>query len=617
MEGINFSQGAQATPQGVRYRVWSPRAKQVVACVWSAGGDQATPPREVALRLETDGFHAGLDSSGRAGDRYMFRLDGDGPFPCPAARFQPGAVSGPAEVIDPGTYRWSDQAWRRPPFRDLVIYELHVGTFTPEGTYRGVIDKLGYLRELGVNAIELMPLADFPGRWNWGYDGVRLFAPASVYGRPDDLRALVDAAHAHGLAVILDVVYNHFGPDGNYLRQFSPAYFESRHHTPWGEAINFSSSEATRQYYRENILYWMEDFHIDGFRLDATHAIFDDSPRHIFTELTPMVHDRGGYIIAEDERNEAKVISPSDEGGYGFDAVWADDFHHSVEVALIDASIYAKVFQGELRELVNAMQNGWVHPAPWPPGGVRLNTACAHLPPERFVFCISNHDQAGNRAFGERLNHFVSPETYRAASALLCLIPYTPLLFMGQEWGASTPFQFFTDHNEELGRLVEKGRRSEMKRFPVFEKALVMHDLPSPQDAKTFERSKLDWSESERDGHGACLRLYREALRLRREYAAFRPTDRSEMQVSELRCGVLAIRVRAAEDDWLILCDLRGGHQGNLHDDPIGHLDSPRRWHVRLSSNDPKFGGPDSVSFDPLSGKLVFQMPEVLVLRAE
>jgi maltooligosyltrehalose trehalohydrolase len=614
MEGRKLPQGAELTDAGVHYRVWAPRASRVTVQVISAG---ATTPRKVPLAPEANGYHAGSDPLGVAGDRYLFELGKGEAFPCPASRFQPDGVSGPSQVIDPRAFAWSDQRWQRPPFRNLIIYELHVGTLTPEGTFRGVIDKLAYLRDLGVNAIELMPVADFPGARNWGYDGVRLFAPARAYGHPDDLRALVNAAHAHGLAVILDVVYNHFGPDGNFLAQFSAEYFESRHHTPWGEAINFSTSAEVRAYYRSNLVYWMDEFHFDGFRLDATQTIFDDSTRHILAELGDTVHERGGYLIAEDERNEAQLIAPPAEGGFGLDAAWADDFHHSVEVALIDASMYAREYAGELHELVNALENGWVHPAPWPPGGPRRNTACAHLPPERFVFCISNHDQAGNRAFGERLNHLVSPETYRAASALLCLIPYTPLLFMGQEWGASTPFQYFTDHHDELGRLVEEGRRRDMRRFPIFEKAMVVRDLPSPQARETFERSKLNWSEAERDGHGTCLRLYREALRLRREHAAFRPQDRARTRVAELSCGILAIRATDESDDWLLLCDLRGKHGGNLHDEPFCQPADGRSWRVRFSSNDPKFGGPDSISYESATGKLLLQIPEVLLLHAE
>ncbi|TCO89653.1 maltooligosyl trehalose hydrolase [Chthoniobacter flavus] len=613
MSGRKYSQGAEIGRDGVHYRVWAPKAERVSVAVTTEGGET----RKLELAGEGNGYHSGLDASGRAGDRYLYDLGTGKLLPCPVSRYQPDDVSGPAMVVDPGDFRWTDETWSRPAFRDLIIYELHVGTFTPEGTYRGVIERLSYLRDLGVNAIELMPLADFPGRHNWGYDGVRLYAPARGYGAPDDLRALVDAAHAHGLAVILDVVYNHFGPDGNYLREFSPDYFESRHHTPWGEAINFSSSPEVRAYYGDNIRYWHDEFHFDGFRLDATHAIFDDSKRHILAELGEVAHDRGCYIIAEDERNLAKLISPLNEDGSDVNAVWADDFHHSVEVGLIRSSMYAGTFQGQLPELVNILQNGWVYPPPWPAGQPRYNTAGSHLPPERFVFCISNHDQCGNRAFGERLNHFVTPEGYRAASALLCLAPYTPLLFMGQEWGASTPFLYFTDHHAELGRLVSEGRRKDLQKFPIFVKELSERDFPSPQARETFAQSKLQWKETTMAGHGACLKLYREALRLRRKYAAFRPVDRQHTKVAALSCEVLAIRYQAEAEDWLLLGDLRGGHSGDLSQETFCQLEPGRTWQVAFSSNAPQFGGSSRGSYDPQTGRLAFSHPEVLLLRAE
>ena len=613
MFGRNFSQRAEVASNGVHYRVWAPQATVIVVRITAPDGATRTLP----LAREPDGYHGRLDPCGVAGDRYLFELAKGAAFPCPASRFQPDGVSGPSLVVDPHTFRWTDQSWSRPAFRDLVIYELHVGTFTPEGTYRGVIGRLPYLRDLGINAIEIMPVADFPGRHNWGYDGVRLYAPAKIYGEPDDLRALVDAAHSHGLAVILDVVYNHFGPDGNFLREFSPSYFESRHHTPWGAAFNFSSCPEVRAYYRANVIYWMDEFHIDGFRLDATHTIFDDAKLHILAELGALVHAHGGYIIAEDERNLAQLISPAEDDGFALDAVWADDFHHSVDAALIEGSMYAGTFEGKLHELANALQNGWVHPPPWPAGQPRYNTACAHLPPERFVFCISNHDQCGNRAFGERINHFISPETYRAASALLCLVPYTPLIFMGQEWGASTPFLYFTDHHAELGRLVEEGRRRDLLKYPVFEKELALRDFPSPQARETFEQSKLRWDETEQKGHGGCLRLYRAALRLRGEHSAFRPRDRAHTQVAELSCEVLAIRARDADEDWLLLCDLRGGHRGDLRAEPFCALEGARQWRQVLSSNAAEFGGRDAPAFDAATASFDFQMPETLVLRAE
>lgn len=613
MTGRKFSQGAEVNRGGVHYRVWAPKAERAVLRI--TGTDGTT--RTLSLQAEDEGYYAGFDERGAAGDRYLYELREGAAFPCPASRFQPERVSGPSMVIDPGAFRWTDEAWARPVFRDLVIYELHVGTFTPEGTYRAVIGKLPYLRELGVNAIELMPLADSPGEHNWGYDGVRLYAPTRVYGQPDDLRALVDAAHAHGLAVILDVVYNHFGPDGNYLREFSADYFEGRHHTPWGEAINFSRSQPVRDYYTDNARYWMEEFHFDGFRLDATHEIFDDSPKHILAELGEIVHAKGCYIIAEDERNLAKLMSPLDAGGYDMNAVWADDFHHSVDVSLIEGSMYTGTFEGKLRELANALRNGWVYPPPWPSGKPRYNTACAHLPPERFVFCISNHDQCGNRAFGERINHFITPESYRAASLLLALVPYTPLLFMGQEWGASTPFLYFTDHHEELGRLVSEGRLKDLQKFAIFAKELQEKDFPSPQARETFEQSKLRWQEASEGGHAGCLRLYREALQLRREHAAFRPRDREQMEVAELVCEVLGIRVRDDREQWLLLCDLSGGHRGNVHAEPFCLLEQTHRWKPVLSSNASQFGGSESMSYNTRTGHFDFQRPEVLVLRAE
>lgn len=605
-------QGPRRTKNGVRYCVWAP-GRKVSVQIFSEG---ASRQRIVPLLEDEGGYHRGLDERGRPGDRYFIRLD-EAAFPCPASRFQPESIDGPSLVVTAEEFEWSDHTWHRPPFRDLVIYELHIGTFTSEGTFRAAIEKLPHLRELGVRAMEIMPIADFPGDRNWGYDGVRLYAPARIYGTPDDLRALVDAAHAHGIAVILDVVFNHFGPDGNYLRQFSPDYFEARHHTPWGEAINFSS-RPVRDYYLANLEYWMRDFHIDGFRLDATHTIFDDSPEHVFGELAAAVHAHGGYIIAEDERNDARLIDRRETGGFNMDAVWADDFHHIIEVALIDASRYREEFTGELPELAAALQYGWLQRDPSrTPKSRRLGSPCAHLAPERFVFCISNHDQVGNRAFGERLNHLVSPESYRAASALLCLTPYTPLLFMGQEWAASTPFLYFTDHRGELGRLVEEGRRREFREWAVFDEALVSREMPSPQASETFARSKLDWPEVRAEGHAACLELYRAALKLRRESPAFRPPDRTRTQFLELESGVLAMRARAGDDDWLLLADLRGGHAGALRDEEFCDAGGDRRWRVRFSSNDRAYGGGGRASWNEAAAEFHFEQPEVLVLKAE
>jgi maltooligosyltrehalose trehalohydrolase len=609
------TQGAIVARDGVRYCVWAPgRTGLSVRIV----GQDGALRRIVPLTAGERGYHEAFDPEGRGGDRYLVAFADGGNYPCPASHFQPDGVHGASQVVDPSTYRWGDDSWKAPLFRDLVIYELHIGTFTREGTYRATIGRLPYLRELGVNAIELMPLADFPGAHNWGYDGVQLYAPTRAYGTPDDLRALVDAAHGAGIAVILDVVYNHLGPDGNYLRALSPYYFESEHHTPWGDAINFSRehSREVRAFFRENLVYWMRDFHIDGFRLDATHAIIDDSTPHILAEMAEAVHARGGFIIAEDERNEAAIITAPVDGGHGLDAVWADDFHHTIENALIDASMYAGFFSGDLPELADTMHEGWVYRGePRLGGKMRPGKPCGHLPPERFVYCISNHDQCGNRAFGERLNHLATPDAYRAASMLLCLSPYTPMLFMGQEWAASAPFQYFTDHNEELGRLVDKGRRGDMEKFPIFAALLEKSDIPAPQSLETFERSKLDWSEIVREPHAACLRLYQAALRLRREHPAFRPCARAGYRVAALKCGVLALRLVAENEEWLILADLRGGHAGKIGDEEITRLPGGAKWHLMLQSNAADFGGVDRATFDERTGAFALPAPETLVMK--
>ena len=509
----------------MRYRVWAPGAKRVEAVLFSADGK--TVARTLELAALDDGFFQAVDPEGRAGDLYKFRLDAEEgkTFPDPLSRFQPQGVHGPSQVVPSGAYAWQHEDTRpRLALDDLVIYELHIGTFTPEGTFLAAIAKLEYLKELGVTAIELMPLADFPGRWNWGYDGVMLYAPARAYGQPDDLRALVDAAHAHGLAVMLDAVYNHLGPDGNYLGAYTKNYFNPAHHTPWGDALNFDGDHhgPVREFFLGNVVYWMEEFHFDGFRLDAVHAILDDSGRHILANIASAVQDRGGFVFAEDERNAAFLATPQAEGGTGLDGLWADDFHHSVRVAVTgERDAYLKDFTGSVEELADTLAHGWHYRGQISPNhGQPRGTECAQLPTHAFCYCISNHDQVGNRAFGERLDVACSREAYRAASALLCLAPYVPLIFQGQEWAASTPFLYFTDHNAELGRLVTEGRRKEFKGFAAFSDPEAVKRIPDPQAESTFNASKLDWDEIGEGIHAQTRTLYREALRLRREEAA-------------------------------------------------------------------------------------------------
>jgi maltooligosyltrehalose trehalohydrolase len=611
MDHQTISQGAHLLPHGVRYSVWAPDHARVEVRIFTEGGAVA---RTVRLLSEEDGYFRGLDPDGRAGDLFKLAVGDDEALPFPASHYQPAGVQGPGCVVDHTAYRWHDHAWVRPLFRDLVIYELHIGTFTPAGTFLGAIEKLPYLRDLGVNAIEIMPVADFPGNRGWGYDGVQIYAPARCYGTPDEMRAFVDAAHANGLAVILDVVYNHLGPDGNYLSRFSSRYFSSAEKTPWGDSLNYGheQSRPVRDFFRSNLLFWMEAYHIDGFRLDATHAIIDPGEKHVLQEFAETVHARGGYIVAEDERNEARLIDAPSAGGYGMDAVWADDFHHTVEVAIAESSVYRPNFTGEVLELAEAMAKGWIYAGqPDRKRGKPRGTPAAHLAPERFIFCISNHDQAGNRALGERLNHLVSPATYRAASALLLLAPYTPLLFMGQEWATSAPFQYFTDHTEELGRLVEEGRRREFKDAFAHSGSLAAA-FPSPQAEETFLRSKLPWGELEAPAHAPVLELYRTLLQLRARHPEFRPGERGTFRAAALESQVLALRVA----DWLVLCDLRGGHAGLLTEE-IGRPPEGKAWRVFLGTNEARFGGDGRASFDPATARFDFAEPEALLLRAD
>lgn len=623
MKNELLPQGAELLEPGggVRYRVWAPAAEKVEAEVVDENNGVL---RSVPLALDAGGYHHGVDESGGVGDLYKFRLTAGGEshaFPDPASRWQPQGVHGPSMVVDPCDYAWRHTDWQRADFRDLVIYELHIGTFTPEGTFLSAIEKLPHIRELGATAIEIMPVADFAGDRNWGYDGVCIYAPSRAYGHPDDLRALVDAAHGVGLAVILDVVYNHLGPDGNYLGAYMPGYIDEAKKTPWGGALRIYNEafRPLRAFFVANPVYWMEEFHIDGFRLDATHAIQDDSPQHILEEFTAGIHERGGFAIAEDSRNDSRVILPRSENGLGFDALWADDFHHSVRVSNTGENEgYLGDFSGSLKDLVETLRHGWFYRGQISPlRAGRRGTECRHIPPQRFVHCISNHDQTGNHAFGERLGHSISREAYLAASALLCLSPYTPLLFMGQEWAASTPFQFFTDHNEQLGKLITAGRREEFKEFSAFENPATREKIPDPQSARTFQNSQLIWDELRDEKKSATLQLYKMCLTLRKMEPAFRPASRETWHVEELEQGIGAMRFKAESGDWLVLFDLVGGHGGPLAEEWIC---KPRTgsegWSLVLCTNEKQFGGSGPCAVDPATMQARFEKPGLVVLKS-
>ncbi|QYM79595.1 malto-oligosyltrehalose trehalohydrolase [Horticoccus luteus] len=504
--------------------------------------DAATERHE--MQREAGGYFSWHDAQGRPGDQYRFVLEDGRALPDVCSRFQPEGVHGPSECIDPEEYRWRVESWRRPSWRDQIVYELHVGTFTPEGTFLAAVGKLDHLRELGVTAIELMPVADFPGRRNWGYDGVSLYAPARCYGRPDDLRRLVDEAHTRGIAVVLDVVYNHLGPDGNYLGAYAAAYFHRDRETPWGKTFNLDGHDSgpVRDFFVRNAAYWLDEFRIDGLRLDATHSMHDESSLHLLAEIANAVHARGGFVIAEDERNTCTVLRRPDGTGHGIDAVWADDFHHQVRVALTgQKGAYFANYTGTMAAVAETLREGWFYRGQsYPTWGHPRGEPCAHLPVSAFVWCIENHDQVGNRARGERLEHLVSGAVFRAATMLLTLAPYVPLLFMGQEWGASAPFLFFTDHHGELGRLVSEGRRREFGALHGAEES-----VPDPQKEETFLASKLNWGECAEPAHATLLEFYRSLFRERKAWLQGDATDRANWDVAA-DGEVLTLHYRAA-----------------------------------------------------------------------
>jgi maltooligosyltrehalose trehalohydrolase len=615
---------------GTVFRIYAPTRAAIDLVLYEK---DVAPPKEskrVRMSKGRDGYHVATVRAVFAGTLYAFSPDGEGPFPDVASRFQPFGVHGPSEVVSLSTLQWTDQPrgdgtssrrWRGRALEDLVIYELHVGTATPEGTFRALIDKLDHIAALGATAIELMPIADFDGDRNWGYDGVALFAPARCYGRPEDLGALVDAAHARGLAVILDVVYNHLGPSGAYLGTFAPSYFTKKHKTPWGDALDYGN-EALRVLLLENAEQWIRDYHIDGLRLDATHAVLDDSERHVLSAIADCARacasEREVLVIAEDERNDAKLVRPSARGGVGLDAVWADDFHHELRRILTgDDEGYFGDFKGTLFELLKILQKGWLYEGqPSKHLGKPRGTPVFEVEPPRLVVCIQNHDQIGNRARGDRLNHQIAPAVFRAATAMLLSLPFTPLLFMGEEFGASSPFCYFTDHEPSLGKLVTEGRRAEFAHFRDFQGEDARARIPDPQAIETFQRSKLDWAEAERSPGKELVALHRALLSLRRKEPAMKAWRRGDIDVVQVDEGIISIRRRASRpEDQPLLFVIALTIGGEVR---LGEVDAtaPRpgqSWKVVLDTEERRFGGNGNATL--IGRKLVLKGPGAVVLR--
>ena len=513
-----------------RFEVWAPCAERVSVRLVRPGG------RILPLARDERGYHAGTFDGIAPGARYFFRL-GDRDRPDPASRFQPEGVHGPSEVVDPA-FLWTDDGWGGKPLRELVFYELHVGTFTREGTFDAARARLADLVDLGVTAVEVMPVAQCPGERNWGYDGVDLFAVQASFGGPEAMKRFVDAAHALGLSVVLDVVYNHLGPEGNYLAELGP-YFTSSYATPWGAALNLDGpgSDEVRRFFVENALHWIRDFHVDGLRLDAVHAFMDRSSRPFLEELAAAVHAEAAtlgrpiHVIAESNANDARLVRERALGGLGLDAVWSDDFHHALHALLTGEShAYYQGF-GSIEVLARAYRDGWAYQGEYSPARNRRHgSSPAGLPAERFVVCAQNHDQVGNRAHGERLVHLAGFESAKLAAATVLLSPFLPLIFMGEEYGERAPFHYFVHHGDPaLVAAVREGRRREFGESGSLD----------PQAEETFLRSKLDGKCAREEPHRTLLELHRELLRLRRAT----PLEKESQEVLALeRPSVLLVR---------------------------------------------------------------------------
>ncbi len=584
--------GAEVQPGGgVHFRVWAADRRRVSVVLTGSG-------QEFPLEPERDGYYSGLVPSAKAGSLYRYRLDGGDAFPDPASRFQPEGPHGPSQVIDCGGFAWTDHEWKGTPLRGQVIYEMHVGTLTREGDWAAATRELPELAAAGTTLLEIMPVADFPGRFGWGYDGVDLFAPTRLYGQPDDFRRFVDRAHANGLGVILDVVYNHVGPDGNYLKEFSQDYFTDKYKNEWGEAINFDgqNSDPVRQFFVANAAYWIDEFHVDGLRLDATQQIFDDSAEHVIAAIARAVRQAGGgrstLLVAENEPQQTKLVRHPDAGGYGLDALWNDDFHHSAIVALTghNAAYYSDHL-GTPQEFISAVKWGYLYQGQWYSWQKkRRGTPTFGIAPASFVNYIQNHDQIANSARGLRIHQLTSPGRWRAMTALMLLTPGTPMLFQGQEFAASSPFFYFADHKPDLARLVDQGRAEFLSQFPSIALSDTKSNLATPSNAATFECSKLDLSE--RQTHGTAYTLHKDLLRLRREDAVFRAQRQGRVDGAVLGPEAFVLRFFGEDgDDRLLIVNVGRDIRLNPAPEPLLAPPEDTHWHILWTSEAARYGG--------------------------
>jgi maltooligosyltrehalose trehalohydrolase len=575
-----------ATPLGdgrCRFRVWAPAARTVDVHLLA--------PRDRTVRMEPQprGYYEATIDGALPGSLYMYRLNEDRERPDPASRLQPQGVHGPSQVAE-GTFAWTDAGWRGLPLAEYILYELHVGTFSSDGTFAGVLRDLDALSALGVTAIELMPVAQFPGNRNWGYDGAQLFAPHTAYGGPEGLKQLVAGCHARGLAAVLDVVYNHLGPEGNYLSEFGP-YFTDRYHTPWGPAVNFDGpdSDEVRRFFIENALYWMTEFHVDALRLDAVHAIADQSARTFLEELADTVHAQAAqlgrriHVIAESSQNDPRLLHPHARGGYGLDAQWSDDFHHALHTLLTRERSGYYVDYGTLPDLEKAMAEGFILTGGYSAYRRRRHGASSlDIPSAQFVVCAQNHDQVGNRPKSDRLSQIVAFEALKLAAGTVLLSPYVPLLFMGEEYGETAPFHYFTSHGDRaLGQAVWRGRREEFAAFAWQE------DIPDPQDEDTFLRCRLNRALRGEGSHRILLEFYAELIRLRKSVPALAALRKETMAVHGWKDDrVLAVERWSGDSRVAVVFNYAAVERSVRAPLP------PGRWRAILDSRDDRWRGP-------------------------
>jgi len=611
-----LSGGVEPQPDGTAHaRVWAP-ACQTIDLVLDSDRSRVFP-----LLRQADGFFEAHIAGLTALDRYWFRLDGDRLRPDPVSRYQPDGPHGPSSAVDPSTFAWTDRDWKGIGPAGQVVYEFHVGTFTPEGTWAAAAEQLPALADLGVTVVEMMPIADFVGAFGWGYDGVNLYAPTRLYGTPDDLRRFVDRAHAEGLGVMLDVVYNHLGPDGNYLNDFSSDYFTDKYSNDWGRAINFEGPPQARALFVENAGYWIDEFHFDGLRLDATQDLHDASQEHVIASIVKRAREAGGHrrvmIVAENEPQDTRLVRPPEQGGYGVDALWNDDYQHSAAVALTGRrEAYYKDYTGSPQEFVSTAKYGYAYQGQWYGWQKQARgTPALDLTGVSFVAYLENHDQVANSAFGKRLHQLSSPGRYRALTALTLLAPATPLLFQGQEFGASAPFLFFADHREDLREAIAVGRREFLAQFSSTKDPEVQAALPPPGDPETFRRCKLDLGERER--HTEAYALHRDLLRIRKEDPAIAAASTSRIDGAVLSPAIFVLRYGLGTgSDRLLVVNL--GVEVSLPALPEPLLAPPFgcRWILEWSSEAVRYGGSGRISLDPTTA-CGFPGEAALLLRAE